>query len=268
VGDRQQSRYYDAYWSPGGFQPHEPLPPFLEGVYGAELKPGSRCLDVGCGSGTKSGPWITHRGHEYVGVDVSPVAVQQARSRGLDARVITDATDLPFAGHEFDVVVCIEVLEHLFRPDEAIDEFSRVLRADGVVIATVPNMAFWRRRTDAIIGRWNPGGDTASVAKPWRDPHIRFFNRTVLERMFREAGFPEVHVTGFGGGFFSQLPWLRERVHVHSLSSFYERAQGRSPSLLASRLCVVARNGPVSPTRRRDAFSRRRLVGEDDPDRT
>ena len=53
----------------------------------------------------------------------------------------------------FTVVVCFEVLEHLFAPHLAVAEMHRVLEPGGVLIATVPNVAYWRRRLDFLRAR-------------------------------------------------------------------------------------------------------------------
>jgi SAM-dependent methyltransferase len=68
----------------------------------------SRVLDVGCGDGRTCGLWLRDHAAEYVGVDISELAIREARAAGLDARLIQDATDLPFADGQFDVVVCVE----------------------------------------------------------------------------------------------------------------------------------------------------------------
>ena len=72
---------------------------------------------------------------------------------------------------------CSSIYPILARPPL---EAARVLRSGGVLIASVPNVAFWRRRLDLVCGRWNPEGDDLSVAEPWRDPHLRFLTTAAL----------------------------------------------------------------------------------------
>ncbi|MFC7176121.1 class I SAM-dependent methyltransferase [Halosegnis marinus] len=62
-----------------------------------------RVLDVGCGAG-RVGLYLQDRGHEVVGIDVSPGAVEVSRDRGLDARGL-DAADARDLDGEFDTVV-------------------------------------------------------------------------------------------------------------------------------------------------------------------
>jgi len=87
----------------------------------------TRLLDAACGDG-----WITSMISvpEVVGVDASAIAVEAARSRGLDARE-ADVSKLPFDDGSFDVVLCSYALAHVKNRRKAISELARVLRPGG-----------------------------------------------------------------------------------------------------------------------------------------
>src|SRR3954470_7372106 len=99
------SGYYDDYWARGVIPAGSELPAALRDLLAAHIGPDVRCLDVGCGHGRGAGAWLHGRVGSYVGVDVSPHAVDQARGLGLDARVVDDAAALPFPDGSFDLVV-------------------------------------------------------------------------------------------------------------------------------------------------------------------
>ena len=90
-----------------------------------------RLLDVGCGiKPYRSLFKVT----EYVGLDIdSPVA----RQRGV-ADVFYSGQGFPFEARSFDAVLCNQVLEHVFNPDEFLAEIERVLRPGGKLLLTVP----------------------------------------------------------------------------------------------------------------------------------
>jgi methionine biosynthesis protein MetW len=206
------STYYDDYWSTRGFFPvghkaHGTLLAILE----KNIHPADSVLDVGCGDGSKVGHFCQGRAASYQGVDVSEQAVALARKGGLNAQVIEDASALPFDDGSFDVVVCCEVLEHLFAPLDGAAEARRVLRTGGRYVVTVPNVAYWRGRLDlALLGRWHPGGDDRSVEEPWRDPHVRFFTPRSMRAMLKSAGFAPVATGGFHDeNLFVRVPALR-----------------------------------------------------------
>lgn len=98
----------------------------------AELQP-RRLLDVGCGSGYLA-KLLKMRVPELVvhGIDISSVALQRAR-RYLDQvwQVDLDKADLPAPAEHYDTVACVEVLEHLYDPDHALQEIARVLVPGG-----------------------------------------------------------------------------------------------------------------------------------------
>jgi methionine biosynthesis protein MetW len=232
--------YYETYWSEKGFYPHGNLWPGLARLYATHIMKGQRVLDVGCGDGLTSGIWLRDRGCDYIGVDVSENAVRDSSNAGFHAQKIEDAAKLPFPDDSFDVVVCIEVLEHLFSPHKAVEEIVRVLRPGGVLMLTVPNVAAWRWRLDMFaLGRWNPIGDELSGVEPWRDPHIRFFTTRILKAMLLQRGLSVDEVSGHAGGFLMYLPYLRRFAKAES-SWLYRLLEKACPSLLAHRLHAVA----------------------------
>lgn len=235
--------YYDAYWADGGYNlpGGSGLNDDVADIYRRLARPGTRVLDFGCGNCGTSGPALLGLGASYVGIDVSATAVATARAAGFDARVIDDASALPLDDASFDMGVCLEVLEHLFRPDLAAAELARVLAPGACAVFTVPNVAFWRRRTDlALLGRWHPFGDDRSIEEPWRDPHIRFFAADALRRMLELAGFRDVVVHGHAGGVLREIPVLR-RLGRGGVSATYRRLERAYPALLGARLNAVAR---------------------------
>lgn len=237
-------RYYDSYWSADGFNPSGRSKNFLTELFRAYIPEHAVCLEVGCGDGATAGPWLQGHGRAYVGVDISEPAVRRAKSHDLNVALVNDAASLPFADESFDVVLLIEVLEHLFLPNEAVKEAHRVLKRGGILLATVPNVAYWRRRADlALLGRWNPLGDHLSVEKPWRDPHIRFFTPASLGRMIGEADFLIRRLAGHQGSVVRDIPWVGRRLWKGRASRLYRALETRFPALFGQRLHVIARKG-------------------------
>ncbi len=91
-----------------------------------------RVLVVGCGDGgARYGALATVVGAHWLETDVSLAG---------QARLVCDASDLPFDDQQFDLVICIAVLEHVVEPQRCVDEMRRVLRSDGRLYATTPFM--------------------------------------------------------------------------------------------------------------------------------
>lgn len=233
------AEYYENYWSGSGFCPKGRISDWQRELFEAHLRRGSRCLDLGCGDGGTSGVFLRKEGFEYQGVDVSRAAIEQARLNGLNVTLIDDASSLPFDDRDFDAVICFEVVEHLFDVNGTMAEILRILRPGGCLLLTTPNICYWRRRLDALCGRWNPLGDGKSVSEPWRDPHIRFFTRRSLVNCLRCAGFNPVTVNATGGAFLKDLPiigkWFPQRG-----GTAYRGIEKALPAVFGYRLVAVA----------------------------
>lgn len=244
------SAYYDSYWSRPLAPRQAGMYPALEKLLAPHVRGGRAWLDVGCGDASTIGRWSRERGLAYTGVDVSAEAVRRAREKGFEAHVLEQSSQLPFDDGRFDVAVCLEVLEHLFEPQLTVAEVLRVLRPGGVLVATAPNAAYWRRRLDLLaLGRWNPAGDERSLSEPWRDPHIRFFTVASLRALLVSNGFDDACVGGHWGVLAADLPGVSRVVTRRAGGRDLERGASRPyrvlertlPALFAFRLHALAR---------------------------
>lgn len=105
--------------------------------------PGGSVLDVGCGGGfALVGLHDSLPGARWHAVDPSTDAVRGARFGHPDAAVSrASGQHLPFSSAAFDAVLCLEVLEHVRLPRDALQELARVAR--GFVVLSVPNKPFF-----------------------------------------------------------------------------------------------------------------------------
>jgi ubiquinone/menaquinone biosynthesis C-methylase UbiE len=102
----------------------------------ADLPPGARLLDVGCGTG-RNLVELSAIGMA-TGVDPSRHAVSFCRARGLDDVHQAGSESLPFDDDRFHVVVACDVLEHIDDDVAALGELRRVTAPDGTLLLTVP----------------------------------------------------------------------------------------------------------------------------------
>ena len=105
-----------------------------------DLVPGRRVLDAGCGVGWGSELLRLAGAASVVGLDISEEALADARRRAPECEFVPgDLQKLPFPDDEFDVVVCMEALEHTDDVAGTLDQLARVLRPDGVLLVSSPN---------------------------------------------------------------------------------------------------------------------------------
>ncbi|WP_216902760.1 bifunctional 2-polyprenyl-6-hydroxyphenol methylase/3-demethylubiquinol 3-O-methyltransferase UbiG [Synechococcus sp. CCY 9618] len=110
---------------------------------------GLRVLDVGCGGGY-SCEFLARRGALVTGIDRSAPCIEAARvhaaAMGLTITYHAGlAESLPFAAERFDVVLCVDVLEHVEHPQTVIREIGRVLVPGGVFCFDTINRTFRSR---------------------------------------------------------------------------------------------------------------------------
>jgi 2-polyprenyl-3-methyl-5-hydroxy-6-metoxy-1,4-benzoquinol methylase len=103
-----------------------------------------RMINVGCGEGDIDRQ-LRERSDHLVSCDLNGGDVEHARvlnAGGAVAYAIADAQRLPFADASFDVVCCLEVIEHVADPQVCLRELARIVRAEGHVVLSCPSAAF------------------------------------------------------------------------------------------------------------------------------
>lgn len=107
-----------------------------------------RILDVGCGTGALMKELGVYG--EVFGVDFSSEAVDFCRSRGIENIQKGGLENLPYTDNSFDLVLALDVLEHIPDDGKGLAEIYRVLKPDGIVIVFVPAFKFLWGVTDVI----------------------------------------------------------------------------------------------------------------------
>ena len=101
-------------------------------------RPAGEALDVGCGTGFLSFE-LAARGYRVTGIDFAPSMLEEARRKAIERAATIrfehgDAEQLTFPPRSFDLVITRHVLWTLPHPEQAIDEWIRVLRPGGRLV--------------------------------------------------------------------------------------------------------------------------------------
>jgi len=100
---------------------------------------GKTILDIGCGEGTLL-KMLKTKGNKVFGLDASKEGLIACQEKGVDSKIIDISTEkFMFEDDKFDIVLCLETLEHLENPYHCILETKRVLKKGGLFIASIPN---------------------------------------------------------------------------------------------------------------------------------
>jgi 2-polyprenyl-6-hydroxyphenyl methylase/3-demethylubiquinone-9 3-methyltransferase len=149
-------------------------------------------LDLGCGDGRVTG-LLAMPGAEVTGADPSEVALERARGRhpDLEFKLIAADGTLPFADGAFDVLVCLNVLEHVADTQRLMSEARRVLRPRGRIAVAVPHHG----RLKSI---WIAVASFERHHDPL-EPTLRFYTPNSLRALLGQFGYGEVELAAAGG---------------------------------------------------------------------
>jgi GT2 family glycosyltransferase/2-polyprenyl-3-methyl-5-hydroxy-6-metoxy-1,4-benzoquinol methylase len=114
--------------------------------FAAQFVAGKRVLDIASGTGYGSELLKQAGATSVIGVDCSKDAVAYSLAEhcgGHPDFVLGDAVRLPLGDRSFDVIVSFETLEHVPEPDEMLAELRRVLKEDGLIVASTPNKSVY-----------------------------------------------------------------------------------------------------------------------------
>lgn len=125
----------------------------------------SRILEVGIGEAEVSNAVAERYDREVVGVDLPDPELAALWSGKPVAAVFADIADLPFGDDKFDLVLAIEVLEHVPDPAAALRDIGRVGSRD--IVLSVPREPIWRLANMARGRYWKDLGNTPGHIQHW-----------------------------------------------------------------------------------------------------
>lgn len=186
-------------------------------------------LDVGCGIGYQV-PEILRSVRTYIGLDLSNKSVSYFRRHFYGENVMlimADAENLPFREGVVNVILIIDTLTNLSKPNKALEEVKRVAKDKGRILISVPNL-------------WNPHGLIGSLTKKIRKKQAltrfnyihNWFNPLLITRLVQKQGLKVVRTRGsfflppFFDGKIFLLPPLKVLVVIYER---FERILSRLP---------------------------------------
>ena len=215
-----------SWWDPAG--PSRPLhelnPLRLRYIEQALALPGANVLDVGCGGGILSEA-MAMRGARVLGIDLSRAVLDVAELHALDAKLeiqyrCVAAEDLAAAQPDsFDLVTCMEMLEHVPDPAASLRALANLVKVGGDIVVSTLNrkpLAF----AVAIIG----AEYIARVLPRGTHEYLKFIRPSELARWGREAGLDLLDLTGITYNPLTRAFRLSPNTDVNYLARFKRSA--------------------------------------------
>ena len=142
----------------------------------------SRVLDVGCGTG-ELGRSLNGNQCNVTGWDLKLDRAHANR----EAYQLLEEHDIEkqgFGSEKYDVIVFSDVLEHLNDPEKVLEKSRESLNAGGMILVSLPNVAYMDNRVGLLKGNWNYT-DAGILDRT----HLKFFTLLTAEQLLVSAGF-------------------------------------------------------------------------------
>lgn len=157
-------------------------------------------LDIGCGTGFLLKEFQNFE--RVYGIDCAQEALDYCRKRGLENVKKGNISDVPFNDNQFDIVLALDVLEHVENDDKALREMNRVLKRGGIGIIFVP----------AFQSLWGISDELGL--------HIRRYRRGALADKIQRENFRILKASYFNMFLFLPAALFRKLFLCFSVSVF------------------------------------------------
>nr|WP_287295178.1 MULTISPECIES: class I SAM-dependent methyltransferase [unclassified Moorena] len=145
---------------------------------------------MGCGNGSLTN-FIAQQGYEVVGVEESESGIKLASDNFTDCQFIQGSIyNLPYAelSDKFDIVISLEVIEHLFYPKELVRAAKKVLKPHGRLIITTPYHGYLKNLMLAVTGKMDK-----HFTALWDCGHIKFFSVKTLTTLLESENYTDIN---------------------------------------------------------------------------
>lgn len=159
-----------------------------------------KVLDIGVGDAVYESLLSKEvlRKAEIYGVDISDEQLKRAEKFLIELKVVDlNEEKIPYKSGFFDIVIASEILEHVFYPEKVLIEAARVLKRNGYLVLTYPNIASLQMRLSLFFT-----GSSPLLNYTQNKEHIRFFNKADVLKMTED--FAEVGYQGLGSFLFGR----------------------------------------------------------------
>lgn len=193
-------KYQNPHFNPKAYSKHHIDRQAIE-----QVPSNSFVLDIGCATGFMGAYLKREKGCTVYGFDLRTAEADVAK-KVLDKMIVGDIEDEKVVerilketrGKKFDVILATSLIEHLRNPAHAVQIMKKLLKKDGKLIMTTPNIAHWTTRLMLLQGKFD-----YTEYGIMDNTHTHLFTAKTFQELFEDAGLEVVHfsIDSEGGGY-------------------------------------------------------------------
>ena len=189
---------------------------FLDNFF-KKIHKNHKILDAGCGEGFLVEKFRKKGYKNFSGIDKNYSSKHVKKG---------NISKMPYRDKNFDVVLCLDSLQYLsFKNQEkAVNEFRRVLKDDGTLIVTIPNLKHFAARIYRIIkGRWKPtDSKTLPIGDRASDEYVKIMGEKGFDILKIKGWFPTNFIISslLIKKFPDKFLWLYNIINLFAIPSF------------------------------------------------
>ena len=195
---------------------------------------GRNVLELGCGNGRNLKIFSTD--NVVLGIDGLDAAVAFANRNGVPARVGNLNSKIDEVDASFDLILALDVLEHLESPEHCLLEAFRIVKPGGLVVVNVPNHFTISARLKILRGSGIDSAGFFPTYREWNYPHLRFFRHQGIRELLAAVGFVNLDDRSPA---FPAIPMGRE-LRWLGLERTFPRLARRYPDLFCAGFFILA----------------------------
>jgi GT2 family glycosyltransferase len=215
-------------------------------------KPNIKVLEVGCACGaTLLRIKYLNKTAEIHGIELCPEPAAIAKHFAHVTAENIENTHIAYQEGFFDYIIFADVLEHLYQPQQVLENMKKYLKPDGYILASIPNVMHVSVVKDLLKGNW-----TYQDAGILDKTHIRFFTFREIDKMFIQAGYTNMQYgsVNMGGSkedeeFIEQLGTLGvvEDKNAFKIYQYLVKAQNERLQENNQEVTITSNNSDNSP---------------------
>ena len=193
------SNYTEFEWKSEENQSHKYILPVVKNILSG-VSHDSLILDAGCGSGGLIKQIHGLKYSHIYGVDASRSGIELAKTINNEIKNQIEVHDIynknlptQFPQKNYDLIVSLEVIEHLYSPKKYLENINLWLKKGGLLVLSTPYHGYWKNLAIAILNKFD------SHTNPlFEGGHIKFFSFKTLNKIIEENGFKLIRSYGVG----------------------------------------------------------------------